>query len=290
MSQTNEKQHLLNDLNERVLTIRDQLSAEANSALMASLTMAFFDLGSICEELKISCFSEICENLQQIFGQVSIGKRPFDDLIKESILMTLSLIYRSVINNEPCKPEIADLDLLIQGVKFGDREGFQVTDSHMPVSNEDQVTLFDDNDGANMVTEDPAPKPLNMLIVDDEIMNQKLMRHILAKYGIHDFASNGVEAVQLFMLAHENKTPYDVVFMDVMMPELDGHLATEQIRAFERKMGITGKESAIFMVTCLDSHDNICKAFFHDYCTDYITKPVNMQKILDKMREYGLLQ
>ncbi|MEO5330974.1 MAG: response regulator [Magnetococcus sp. YQC-5] len=290
MHQDTQTIYQINDLNDRILTVRDQLSGDTTPEMLASMIMAFFDLGSICEELKMDGFPEICENFQHIFSQVSVGTTPLDDFLKECTLMTFGLMYRSAINNEPCQREIEDLAVLIERVDLGDREGFQVTDYKMPDNEQDQITLFDD-DEADADQEFTSTTTLNMLIVDDEPINQTLMRSILADHGTCDIASNGAEAVRLFMLAHENKTPYNVVFMDVMMPVLDGHLASEQIRVLEHKIGIEEKnETVIFMVTCLDSSDSVCKAFFHSYCTDYIIKPVRFNTIFNKMREYGLLK
>lgn len=313
VSQESERFDLLRDLNDRILGIRDRLSEKNTSDLIDSLALAFFDLGSIFEELELPGFTEICEDLQQIFGTINAGKRPFNDFVKECLLLTMGLMYRKAINNEPCPQEVEDLALLIQGVKLGDKEGFQVTDHKIPLHEDEQIILFDDEDSVVLFDDEeetkeasapdssdskstvsaPEPedvRPLNILVVDDELSSRILLRRIASGYGTCDFAINGVEALQAFQMAYEDGTPYNVIFMDVMMPEMDGHQALKEIRAFEAEVGVhQGKEVIVFMVTCLDSHDNVCKAFFKGYCTDYITKPIISSKILKKMREYHLV-
>lgn len=76
----------------------------------------------------------------------------------------------------------------------------------------------------------PAPK---LLLVDDNKINLRLLRTYMVrrKYPIVDEAENGLEAVDAF---HNRDDGYDIIFMDISMPVLDGFGATRQIRAIER--------------------------------------------------------
>ena len=68
---------------------------------------------------------------------------------------------------------------------------------------------------------------LHVLVVDDNPISRRLMSHILLQWKVStDLASNGKIAVEMV-----SKVIYDVVLMDVMMPELDGYEATRAIRA-----------------------------------------------------------
>jgi len=80
------------------------------------------------------------------------------------------------------------------------------------------------------VTFDPEmgqKAPFRMLLVEDNLVNQKVATKLIGKFGYRvDLAANGIEALQ----ALERQT-YDVVFMDIQMPEMDGEEATQKIRA-----------------------------------------------------------
>ncbi len=130
---------------------------------------------------------------------------------------------------------------------------------------------------------------MKMLVVDDDFNNRTLLQKLLSPYGSADVVIDGREAVDAFVLAHSEGAPYDLICMDIMMPEMDGHQAVQIIRGKEREMGISPQDEAkILMVTALDSPKEVMRAYYRDGCTDYITKPITKEKIDNKLREYGV--
>lgn len=127
---------------------------------------------------------------------------------------------------------------------------------------------------------------MKMLVVDDEFNNRILLSKILESYGSVDMVIDGQEAVDAFVLAHTEKEPYAIIFMDIMMPNMDGHQAVQTVRKKEAEMGILPQEEVkIVMVTALDSAKDAMKAYYRDGCTDYVTKPITKKKIDDVLRE-----
>jgi two-component system chemotaxis response regulator CheY len=130
---------------------------------------------------------------------------------------------------------------------------------------------------------------MRILIVDDEFNNRMLLQKLLAPYGSGDVVVDGLEAVEAVVMAHAEGDPYDLICMDIMMPEMDGHQAVQAIRAKEKELGIHPKDEVkILMVTALDSPKEVMKAYYQDGCTDYLVKPVSKEKIEEKLRAYGL--
>ena len=127
---------------------------------------------------------------------------------------------------------------------------------------------------------------MKMLVVDDEFNNRILLSKILESYGSVDMVIDGQEAVDAFTLAHTEKEPYDIIFMDIMMPNMDGHQAVQTMRKKEAEMGVLPQDEVkVVMVTALDSAKDAMKAYYRDGCTDYVTKPITKKKIDDVLRE-----
>lgn len=130
---------------------------------------------------------------------------------------------------------------------------------------------------------------MKFLIVDDDEVSRKLLAKILAPFGSCDMAENGVEAVQAVSRARRRGEPYDLVTLDIMMPEMDGQEALCEIRKVEYNQGIHGREGTkVLMVTALEDTRHIIAAF-RAGCEGYIVKPIDRQAVLDKLVELGLL-
>lgn len=131
---------------------------------------------------------------------------------------------------------------------------------------------------------------MKILIADDELHNRMLLQKILSPYGECDAVVNGKEVVDIFELALQDADPYDLVCLDIMMPEMDGQEALERLRAVEKEMGVDpDDESTIVMVTALDSPKTVINAFYRGGCTDYLPKPITPDRVLNKLREHGLI-
>ena len=63
---------------------------------------------------------------------------------------------------------------------------------------------------------------MRCLIVEDDFISRRILQQLLSSHFECDVAVDGEEGVESFRLAHEEKKPYDRVFLDIMMPKLDG--------------------------------------------------------------------
>ncbi len=118
-----------------------------------------------------------------------------------------------------------------------------------------------------------ARKQLNILVVEDNIVNQKLVAKMLERRGHYTaIANNGVEAIKAF----ENNE-FHLILMDVQMPKMDGHEATKIIRFKEKEMK---KHIPIIALTAhaMKGDRERCLEAGMD---DYITKPINPEKLFE---------
>jgi len=131
---------------------------------------------------------------------------------------------------------------------------------------------------------------LKCLIVEDDFMSRRILKELLLSVGDCDIAVNGQEAIASFHFAHESKRPYDVIFMDIMMPVIDGMEALLCIRNLERKMGIPPNLAVkVVMTTALDDPHTVIKSYNKCEADSFIVKPLNTQKLFKELRELKLL-
>ena len=134
-------------------------------------------------------------------------------------------------------------------------------------------------------------KKLKILIVEDDFISRRIIQELLSPYGQCHIAKDGEEAIRAFYLGWEEQDPYDLICMDIMMPEMDGQDALQRIRDMEKEMGIIGsREVKAIMVTALDDLKNVIKAFHDGGATSYIVKPISNKKLIDEIKNLGLIQ
>jgi len=128
---------------------------------------------------------------------------------------------------------------------------------------------------------------MKFLIVDDDLINRKLLTTLLKPYGDCDIATNGLEAVDSAKAALDASSPYEIIFLDIMMPEMNGHESLQEIRKLELAAGKSlGQGSKIVMVTALGDSRNVLSAF-SEGAEYYLVKPIQQKKLQELMEEMG---
>ncbi len=127
--------------------------------------------------------------------------------------------------------------------------------------------------------------PLRVLLCDDNVINQKVALRLLQQMGYRaDLAANGLEA-----LAALDRQPYDLIFMDVMMPEMDGLEATRLIRERQKQPAqFPNYKSPIIIVamtaSAMQGDREKCLAAGMD---DYVAKPVRLEDVRAIVERWG---
>ena len=118
---------------------------------------------------------------------------------------------------------------------------------------------------------------INVLTVEDNAINQKLIERTLIKLGLNvSIANNGQEALDMFK---ENK--YDIIFMDISMPVMDGIEATHEILAYEKEHNLPHTPIVALTANALPGDR---EAFLSEGLDDYISKPLKTEDIVKVLK------
>lgn len=131
---------------------------------------------------------------------------------------------------------------------------------------------------------------LTILIVDDSKSARMALESVLAPYGKCRMVKNGREAVECVESALKRGRRYDLIMMDIEMPEMDGHTAVQTIRSLLEKNGVPPDQyPKLVMVSSMKDTHNIMKAQFEDPVDIYITKPFQGQTIVEALVNLELI-
>ena len=127
---------------------------------------------------------------------------------------------------------------------------------------------------------------MKSLIVDDESASRKKMRKILSAFGECEAVDNGNAAVTSFVQAWERWTPFDLMTLDVSMPEMDGIQVLNRIRSIEKEKNV--KKEKRVKIVMVSSH--LCKdvvmSCIKAECDDFVVKPFDKGNLIAKIDEF----
>ncbi|HIJ90591.1 MAG: response regulator [Desulfobulbaceae bacterium] len=129
---------------------------------------------------------------------------------------------------------------------------------------------------------------MKILIAEDDFLSRKLLTKHLSTVGEIDIAVNGVEAVNAVQLELKNNGKYDLICLDIMMPQMDGQQALSEIRRLEGFFKLQREQGAkIFMTTSSSDKDHVVKAALAG-CDAYLIKPITKVRLFGELAKHGL--
>jgi len=127
---------------------------------------------------------------------------------------------------------------------------------------------------------------MRILIVDDDYQSRLLLQRLLERFGECHVEDDGKKAIGAFVNALASGDPFQLVCMDIMMPEMDGQQALQLIRQVEQKWDVQpGCEAKVLMVSAVDDIKEVSKAFFRGCATDYVVKPLQVDTLIAKVND-----
>jgi CheY-like chemotaxis protein len=170
--------------------------------------------------------------------------------------------------NEPYIPNARFISLPIQSLSIANTLN----------GKEDSKDYYSNNTGINGIIRYTFPGA-RLLVVDDIATNLKVAEGLLAPYKTAvDTCLSGIQAIELVKRAASQQREYDVIFMDHMMPEMDGIETTAAIRAWEKENGYLLKQIPIIALTA-NAVSGMREMFIEKGFNDFLAKPIDVSKL-----------
>lgn len=130
---------------------------------------------------------------------------------------------------------------------------------------------------------------MRILIAEDDYVSRKFLYKFMSQFGEVDITVDGMEAIEVFLMALEDKHYYNLVCLDIMMPEVDGIKALKTIRKLEEERDVPeDMRCKIVMTTALNDPKGIFETF--DLGSEaYAVKPIDTDKLIDVLKRLKLL-
>jgi two-component system chemotaxis response regulator CheY len=131
---------------------------------------------------------------------------------------------------------------------------------------------------------------MRALIVEDDFRQRMLLQKYLTPYFEVHVAVDGKEALQAFNLAWEEKKPYALICLDILLPKLDGQEFLKEIRKIEESMNVFASDGVkVVMTSALKDSKNVLGAF-KTGCEAYLVKPFQRTKFMEVINELDLIE
>lgn len=130
---------------------------------------------------------------------------------------------------------------------------------------------------------------MRFLIVDDDESVILFLRTVLSAFAECLTACNGVEALSAFEAALDEERPFAAVFMDILMPDMNGTQVVQELRRLEEAHGQVTPFKLI-MISVLTDTKNVSESFFHGRADAYLPKPLIREVVIHELARLGFIE
>ncbi len=130
-------------------------------------------------------------------------------------------------------------------------------------------------------------RKMKILVVDDDAIARKAMQNIMNSLGECEVAESGRAAITAFEKARDDMVPFDLIALDISMPDIDGVEVLLKIRDVENKQKYTKlKRAKVIMITVSADKDTVTRCI-EAGCDSYVVKPLKKDTIINKLQTLG---
>ncbi|MBP9837262.1 MAG: response regulator [Proteobacteria bacterium] len=243
-----------------------------------------------------------CLNKASYFGYMEEVKTYFHQLVEGLSLSSIETLEQSLeaskLLQNCIESNLQENEILedISAFSLSPKTGAKTKENHQEQRHKEKLVTksgsgrfvtFNDNDGKAKTA---AKKELRMLIVEDEASSRKILSKFLSPYGQTAIATTGNEALTMINEGITVNLPYDIIFLDINLPETDGKEVLKKIRTIEEKSGIFGSSAVKVVMTTGDKSPKSIVNAFSTGCDGYLKKPLNNQEVKATLVDLNLIE
>ena len=128
---------------------------------------------------------------------------------------------------------------------------------------------------------------MKILLVEDELTSRRALISFLHPIGEVDICVNGDIALTVAKKALENNQPYELIFLDIMISNLDGISTLKKIRQLETQHGVKEHAKSKVIMTSANTDKNVILKAAQAGCTSYMIKPIDKKRLYNEIRKHG---
>ncbi|AFM02165.1 response regulator with CheY-like receiver domain and winged-helix DNA-binding domain [Desulfitobacterium dehalogenans ATCC 51507] len=130
---------------------------------------------------------------------------------------------------------------------------------------------------------------MKILVAEDDLASSAFLAQFLAQYGEVDRVVDGLETLEAYSLCRQELRPYDIIFLDIMMPKVDGVTVLKAIRNYETKKKIKPENKTKVILTSALSETDYVKKAKEVGCEGCLSKPINTQEVHNLLVQLGIV-
>ena len=130
---------------------------------------------------------------------------------------------------------------------------------------------------------------MKSLVVDDEFVPRMVLQRILQAYGPCDAAINVAEALLAMRHSFELKEPYQLICLDIEMPDGSGQDLLQEFRHLEGQATVPDELQTRVLMTSSRSESEQVKTSFHNGANGFLVKPIDLERLKKRLRELALI-
>jgi two-component system chemotaxis response regulator CheY len=130
-------------------------------------------------------------------------------------------------------------------------------------------------------------KYIKILLVEDELTSRRTLISFLHPIGEVDICVNGNIALNVAKKALENNQPYELIFLDIMISNLDGISTLKKIRQLETHHGVKEHAKSKVIMTSANADKDVILKAAQAGCTSYMIKPIDKKRLYNEIRKHG---